>query len=74
MLVASQTIDPGQFRCKLDPKVTPETVMEFRSEIGELWGGACGRNRGIFVLDPPDGKTYGEAGCSKLSMSAYDQY
>lgn len=53
-----KTIDPGQFRCKLDPKVTPETVMEFRSEIGELWGGACGRNRGIFVLDPPDGKTY----------------
>ncbi len=45
--------------CQLDPKVKPSTILDFRTEVGEMWGSACGRNRGVFVLDPPDGKTYG---------------
>jgi hypothetical protein len=46
-------------RCQLDPKVNPSTILNYRTEIGEMWGSACGRNRGVFVLDPPDGNTYG---------------
>lgn len=55
----NQSIDPANMRCQLDPKVNPSTILNFRTEIGEMWGSACGRNRGVFVLDPPDGNTYG---------------
>ena len=54
-----QSIDASDMKCVLDPKVTEDTIMNFRVEIGELWGQACGRNRGVFVLNPPDGNTYG---------------
>lgn len=55
-----QTVSPADFRCVLDKKLSPTTIKKFAAEIGDVWGDACGRNRGIFVLDPPDGKTYGE--------------
>ena len=55
-----QFSDPSNFKCALDPKVTAESIMNFREEIGQMWGDACGRNRGVFVLNPPDGHTYGE--------------
>jgi hypothetical protein len=32
--------------------------MNFKEQIGDVWGAACGRNRGVFVLDPADGNTY----------------
>lgn len=54
-------MSPADFRCVLDKKLSPTTIKKFAAEIGDVWGDACGRNRGIFVLDPPDGKTYGES-------------
>ena len=58
----NQSVDPSDMRCQLDPKVTEATILNYRTEIGEMWGAACGRNRGVFVLDPPDGNTYGVIG------------
>lgn len=44
--------------CGLDPKISSSTFPDYLDEIGNIFGAACGRNRGIFVLDPPDGHTY----------------
>lgn len=55
-------------RCQLDPKVNPSTILNFRTEIGEMWGSACGRNRGVFVLNPPDGNTYGACACVRVCV------
>lgn len=55
--------DPSQFKCELDPKLTAEDLPFFIPDIKGNWGDACGRNRGVFVLDPPDGHTYD---CGKL--------
>ncbi|CAM9160424.1 unnamed protein product [Phaeothamnion confervicola] len=52
-------VDPKYFRCQLDPKVTTENFPFFYPDIQRMWGAACGRNRGIFVLTPSDGHTYG---------------
>ncbi|CAM9844822.1 unnamed protein product [Choristocarpus tenellus] len=51
--------DPSLFKCELDPKLTEEDLPFFVKDIERVWGSACGRNRGVFVLDPPDGHTYG---------------
>lgn len=48
----------SQYRCVLDNKVNVNSFASFKDEINGLWGTVCGRNRGIFVLDPPDGHTY----------------
>lgn len=48
------------FSCELDPKLTEADFPFFVPDIQGNWGQACGRNRGVFVLDPPDGHTYGE--------------
>ena len=45
--------------CGLDPKINVETWSSYLDEIGNIFGSACGRNRGIFVLTPADGHTYG---------------
>ncbi|CAN0338704.1 unnamed protein product, partial [Laminaria digitata] len=45
--------------CELDPKLTETDFPFFIPDIQGNWGQACGRNRGVFVLDPPDGHTYG---------------
>ena len=62
------TIDPGTFKCSLDPKLNESSFGDYSKEIGEMWGAACGRNRGIFVLDPPDGHTYG---CGNMPTSKW---
>ncbi|CAM9723368.1 unnamed protein product, partial [Ectocarpus fasciculatus] len=51
-------LDPGSFRCELDPKLTEKDLPFFIPDIQGTWGSACGRNRGVFVVDPPDGHTY----------------
>ncbi len=51
--------DPVTFRCELDPKLTEKDLPFFIPDIQGTWGSACGRNRGVFVVDPPDGHTYG---------------
>lgn len=53
-------LDPVNFRCELDPKLTEQDLPFFIPDIKGTWGAACGRNRGVFVIDPPDGHTYGE--------------
>lgn len=53
-------IDPSEFKCELDPKLTEQDLPFFIPDIQGTWGSACGRNRGVFILDPPDGHTYGE--------------
>jgi hypothetical protein len=53
-------IDPSTYTCSLDPKVTEENFASHRQDIEGIWGYSCGRNRGIFVLEPPDGQTYCE--------------
>ncbi|CAM9169230.1 unnamed protein product [Discosporangium mesarthrocarpum] len=51
--------DPANFQCELDPKLLNEVDFAFfLADIERAWGTACGRNRGVFVLDPPDGHTY----------------
>lgn len=52
--------DPVTFHCELDPKLTEADLPFFIPDIKGNWGAACGRNRGVFVLDPPDGHTYGK--------------
>jgi hypothetical protein len=48
----------SSYQCVLDPKVTTENFGDFVDMIQGMWSSSCGRNRGIFVLDPPDGHTY----------------
>lgn len=60
-------------RCQLDPKVTAESILNYRTEVGEMWGSACGRNRGVFVLDPADGHTYGASvRCGYVGLRTVD--
>ena len=54
------------YKCILDTKVNTETFESFIPMIQGMWGYTCGRNRGIFVLDPPDGHTYN---CGKFPGS-----
>lgn len=63
-------LDPVTFKCELDPKLTEKDLPFFIPDIQGTWGSACGRNRGVFVVDPPDGHTYGEFN----SMYIYEVY
>lgn len=51
-------LDVSEFHCSLDPKVNEENFASYAEDIEGIWGYSCGRNRGIFVLEPPDGQTY----------------
>lgn len=55
-----------KYNCRLDSMITPENFLSFQTEVTNIWNGACGSNRGIFVLDPPDGQTYN---CGKWPLS-----
>lgn len=50
-------VDPS-LHCGLDTKINIDTFPDYIGEIGNIFGAACGRNRGIFVIDPADGHTY----------------
>eukprot|EP00536_Pseudo-nitzschia_multiseries_P003569 jgi/Psemu1/252742/estExt_Genewise1Plus.C_560038 len=46
--------------CHIDRNVLDENTIEEMENIAlSFFASACGKNRGAFVLDPPDGKTYG---------------
>ena len=46
--------------CQIDHDVLNEKSIEDMNDIAlSFFASACGKNRGAFVLDPPDGKTYG---------------
>lgn len=46
-------------KCIIDENVlNPETLEDMQNIALSFFASACGRNRGAFVLDPPDGHTY----------------
>jgi len=52
-------------QCGVDPKLTPESLAKdpkYRAQINQfLWASACGRARGVFIIDDHkeyEGKTY----------------
>ena len=46
--------------CKIDQDIlNVETLPEMNDIALSFFASACGKNRGAFVLDPPDGQTYG---------------
>eukprot|EP00547_Thalassionema_nitzschioides_P017072 CAMPEP_0194231700 /NCGR_PEP_ID=MMETSP0158-20130606/343_1 /TAXON_ID=33649 /ORGANISM="Thalassionema nitzschioides, Strain L26-B" /LENGTH=541 /DNA_ID=CAMNT_0038964357 /DNA_START=26 /DNA_END=1651 /DNA_ORIENTATION=+ len=54
-------------RCIFDSNIiNEETLPEMSNLALSVFASLCGRNRGAFVLDPPDGQTYG---CLNLPTS-----
>lgn len=46
--------------CTLDRDILNENTVGQMDDLGlAIFAKLCGANRGAFVLDPPDGKTYG---------------
>jgi len=46
--------------CQIDSDILNENSIEDMRDIAlSFFASACGKNRGAFVLDPPDGHTYG---------------
>ena len=46
--------------CSIDRDVLNENTVGQMDDLGlQFFAKLCGANRGAFVLDPPDGKTYG---------------
>lgn len=46
--------------CRIDSDILSEKTIGEMDDIGlSFFASACGKNRGAFVLDPPDGHTYG---------------
>ncbi|GAB5358137.1 hypothetical protein AAMO2058_000433000 [Amorphochlora amoebiformis] len=48
----------SEMSCKLSPRVTPENIDDYRDNLGQIWGSACGLNRGVFTLADYPGKTF----------------
>jgi hypothetical protein len=54
---ASTTTTPS---CQIDRDIVNEDTIGKMDDIAlSFFASACGKNRGAFVLDPPDGHTYG---------------
>lgn len=46
--------------CILDRSILNEETLPYLRDVGlSIYASACSKNRGAFVLDPPDGHTYG---------------
>ena len=51
---------PRPITCKIDQDILNENSLQDMNDIGlSFFASVCGKNRGAFVLDPPDGNTYG---------------
>jgi len=47
-------------QCTIDSNILNKDSLKDMQDIGlSFFASTCGKNRGAFVLDPPDGKTYG---------------
>jgi hypothetical protein len=55
LLVVALQASAAPMECHLDPKINAETWTSYIDDVGDVFASACGRNRGIFVTDPPDG-------------------
>ena len=50
----------GRPKCVIDRAVLNESTIAGMEDIGlSFFAKLCGNNRGAFVVDPPDGITYG---------------
>ncbi|KAL7576490.1 hypothetical protein ACA910_017993 [Epithemia clementina (nom. ined.)] len=59
LLPISSSEEASGPQCVLDPNMlTPETLPQMTSIGLSIFASACGKNRGAFVVDPPDGHTY----------------
>ena len=57
---APSTSTLKQPTCRLDPALVNPSTLKDMEDIGlSIFASACSKNRGAFVLDPPDGNTYG---------------
>ena len=46
--------------CQIDQDILNGKSVKDMNDIAlSFFASACGKNRGAFVLDPPDGNTYG---------------
>jgi len=46
--------------CRIDETILNEDSIDDMDDIAlSFFASTCGKNRGAFVLDPPDGQTYG---------------
>jgi hypothetical protein len=46
--------------CHIDRDILNSKTIKDMTDIAlSFFAAACGKNRGAFVVDPPDGKTYG---------------
>ena len=58
--------------CILDKSIVNEFTLPYMQDIGlSILASACSKNRGAFVLDPPDGRTYG---CLALPPTMQDRH
>lgn len=56
--------------CRIDRDILNEHSIKDMDDIAlSFFASACGKNRGAFVLDPPDGQTYG---CLQLPQNVTD--
>jgi hypothetical protein len=56
-IIMSTTPNP---RCILDRAILNEETLGDMDDVGlSVFASLCGANRGAFVLQPPDGNTYG---------------
>ena len=46
-------------KCIIDTDILNDETLPEMTDIGlSFFAAVCGKNRGAFVLDPPDGQTY----------------
>jgi hypothetical protein len=46
--------------CHIDRDILNDKTIDKMDDIAlSFFASACGKNRGAFVVDPPDGQTYG---------------
>uniref|UniRef100_A0A7S2XF99 glucan 1,3-beta-glucosidase n=1 Tax=Lotharella oceanica TaxID=641309 RepID=A0A7S2XF99_9EUKA len=53
----------SEMSCRLSKRVNAENIVSYQDNLGQIWGSACGLNRGIFTLAKYPGKTFN---CGKL--------
>jgi hypothetical protein len=58
--VESSSSGPSEPVCTIDSDILNKKSLKKMTDIGlSFFAAACGKNRGAFVVEPPDGNTYG---------------
>ena len=59
-MTASSSFSSAAPSCHIDRDILHAATLHKMDDIAlSFFASACGKNRGAFVLDPPDGQTYG---------------